>query len=83
MDKNLGPVIKFGTFCRISWLFDSHYHQLWNQNQLRDVFELMREQNLNEEEQRAVGGIWLNRLLQPLVDVRYRGNHSVFGIIDF
>jgi hypothetical protein len=53
------------------------------QNHLYDVFELMREQNLNEEEQRAVGGIWLNRLLQPLADVRYRGNHSVFGIIDF
>jgi hypothetical protein len=27
------------------------------QNQLYNVFELMREQNLNEEEQRAVGGI--------------------------
>ena len=36
-----------------------------------DAFELMREQNLSEEEQRAVGGIWLNRQrdqLQPLAD---------------
>jgi hypothetical protein len=43
------------------------------QSQLYDVFELMREQNLSEEEQRAVGGIWLNRLcdqLQPLADVQ-------------
>jgi hypothetical protein len=33
----------------------------------------MRERNLSEEEQRAVGGIWLNRLcdrLQPFVDVQ-------------
>jgi hypothetical protein len=34
-----------------------------------------REQNLNEEEQRAVGGIWLNHLhdqLQPLADVSWK-----------
>jgi hypothetical protein len=36
------------------------------QSQLYDVFELMREQNLSEEEQRAVGGIWLNRLRDQL-----------------
>jgi hypothetical protein len=43
------------------------------QSQLYDVFELMREQNLSEEDQRAVGSIWLNRLrdqLQPLADVQ-------------
>jgi hypothetical protein len=43
------------------------------QSQLYDVFELMREQNLSEEEQRAIGGIWLNRLrdqLQALADVQ-------------
>jgi hypothetical protein len=38
------------------------------QNQLYDVFELMQEQNLNEEEQRTVGGIWLRDRLQPLAD---------------
>ena len=46
------------------------------QSQLHDVFELMREQNLSEEEQRTVGGIWLNRLhdqLQPLADVQPGG----------
>ena len=43
------------------------------QNQLYDVFELMRERNLSEEEQQAVGGIWLGRLrkqLQPLANVQ-------------
>jgi len=43
------------------------------QNQLYDAFELMRERNLSEGEQRAVGGIWLNCLrdqLQPLADVQ-------------
>jgi hypothetical protein len=36
-------------------------------------FELMREQNLSEEEQQAVSGIWLNCLrdqVQPLADIQ-------------
>jgi len=45
-------------------------------NSCRVSFELMREQNLGEEEQRTVGGIWLNRLcdqLQPLADIQPEG----------
>jgi hypothetical protein len=57
------------------------------QNQLYDVFELMREQNLNEVEQRVVGGIWLNRLrdqLQPLTGVfiyLFESRNKTQGII--
>jgi hypothetical protein len=43
------------------------------QSPLYDVFELMWKQNISGGEQRAVGGIWLNRLrdqLQPLADVQ-------------
>ena len=50
-------------------------------NQLYEVFELMRERNFSEGEQRAVGGIRLNPLHDQLHLLLASGNNSAFGII--